>query len=163
MSIRTRTGDTGQTSLLGSDRISKDDLRIEANGAIDELDSQLAETLLLLTHPALKDMVTDIQKTLKQIMAQIADPSGTYTSSYDVQHLEALLYGDIFADLPPIDGFITIRGNLSAAKLDICRTIARRAERRVVSMAKEYPVSDHILAYLNGLSDLLFMMERVAG
>jgi len=163
MSIRTKTGDDGNTSLLGGERVSKDDPRIEANGALDELDSHLAETAILLTNDVLKDMIIDIQKTLKKLMSQIADPSREYIGSLDVAHLEAMLYSDIFADLHRIGNFVLQRGTLSAAKLDICRTITRRAERRVVSMASKYGVSEYVLSYLNCLSDLLFMMGRVAG
>jgi len=163
MSIRTKTGDDGQTSLLlGDERVSKDDLRIEANGALDELDSHLAEAMLLLSNTTLKDMILDIQKTLKKVMSQIADPSREYIGSMEVAHLEAMLYSDIFIGLPPFDSFIVFRGSLPAAKLDICRSVARRAERRVVSMAGKYGVSEYVLSYLNCLSDLLFLMGRVA-
>ncbi|MGL4943366.1 MAG: cob(I)yrinic acid a,c-diamide adenosyltransferase [Thermoguttaceae bacterium] len=159
-SISTRRGDSGETSLIGPARFAKDDLRIEVGGELDEL--QAAITLVLAETQGQCDDAATLQRVLaelSEIMAEIAGVPGRLTSAHvsglnsDVRRLEA--------SLPPLAGFVTFCGDVRAARLNVCRTIARRVERRVVSLHRaQHNVSHEVLAYLNRLSDLLFLLAR---
>jgi cob(I)alamin adenosyltransferase len=172
MKTFTRTGDEGFTSLLGGMRARKDDSRIEAVGALDELNTAVGWALSQArqtTHVVIGSILEPIQRDLFTLGARIA-ALGTQTTprelpSEAVERLERDL--DALAeDLPPLKGFIFPGGCELACRLHLCRAVCRRAERTIVHMFNPIdarPLLDpQALAYLNRLSDLLFTLARLA-
>jgi cob(I)alamin adenosyltransferase len=168
--IYTRTGDTGDTSLLGAGRVRKDDLRVEVIGTVDELSAALgvvAAELARASQPsaATVALVKQWQHRLFNLGAELADPaSDASTCRFRDQHvteLEAII--DRYeARLEPLDEFILPGGCPAAAELHLARCICRRAERRLVSLAGREPVGGQCVRYLNRLGDLLFVLARAA-
>ncbi|MBK9735541.1 MAG: cob(I)yrinic acid a,c-diamide adenosyltransferase [Saprospiraceae bacterium] len=164
MKIYTKTGDEGTTSLFGGKRIHKDDIRIEAYGTVDELNSFIG---LLLTSVSDEDQIQIlivIQNRLFTIGSNLAsDPEKQMItpdiSEEDVQLLEKSM-DNMDYDLAPLKNFILPGGSLSVSYAHICRTICRRAERRVVTLNRESPVDQYIEIYLNRLSDYFFVLSR---
>ena len=165
--VYTLTGDKGMTSLVGGKRVSKDDLRVEAYGTIDELNAQMG----LLAHNSkldikgMHDFVHKIQNKLFNIGAYLATENTTPDAPIfglteaDVRELEAKIDA-MDAELPPMHGFILPGGSRLSALCDVCRTVTRRAERRVVSLSKEAAVNPLVIQYLNRLSDFFFIFAR---
>jgi len=165
--IYTRTGDAGETSLVGRRRVRKDDPLVDAYGEVDELNAWLG----LVRASGLPDdmgaQLAHIQRDLFALGAQLADPgeklspkvTKAIVSDEDVARLEQSI--DTFeAELPQLRSFILAGGSAAGAALHVARTVCRRAERRMVSLD---PVVDPVLLrYVNRLSDLLFVMARVA-
>ena len=168
MKIYTRTGDSGETALLGGARVSKADPRVAAYGDVDELNAWLGFVLAGGLEPAIGAALEAIQRDLFAIGARLADPSGRVANrvekaavnSGDVQRLEEAI-DRLEADLPPLRRFILPGGSASGAALHVARTVCRRAERTIVGLGAEH-VEPEILEYLNRLSDLLFVMARAA-
>ncbi len=165
--IYTRTGDRGETGLIGGRRVRKDHPRVEAYGAVDELNSQLGIARTLLSDTAVAALLDAIQHTLFDLGAELATPSdararrGATMTAAHVQALEDAI--DRYqAVLPPLREFILPAGTPLAAAFHVARTVSRRAERRSVSLARKDPVNPEILRYLNRLSDLLFVLARWA-
>jgi cob(I)alamin adenosyltransferase len=167
--IYTRTGDEGETSLLGGRRVRKDALRIEAIGSIDETNAALgvvcAELLRCGQTPAqLDQLVTKIQHRLFDLGAELASPGamepGTNAlDDADVQTLEAAI--DRWdATLAPLRAFILPGGTAVAAQLHFARCVCRRAERQLVELAAAESVRGELLRFVNRLSDLLFVLAR---
>lgn len=165
MKIYTRTGDQGQTGLLGGQRVSKDHLRITAYGTIDELNSHLG--LLRDLAPSIAERIHGIQHTLFAIGSRLASASEADAERFKVPHLadtdvlaleQAMDRMD--AQLPPMRNFILPGGHPAISQAHICRTVCRRAERAVVSLAANEQVPAIIGRYLNRLSDLLFVQAR---
>jgi len=160
--IYTRGGDSGQTSLASGSRVSKQDIRIEALGELDELNSQLG---LLLAQLPLTDelhpLLTPTQHRLFDIGGEIAmdDPEYQATDANDIQQLEQAL-DSINDTLPPLKEFILPGGSAQAAQCHLSRAQCRRAERRLHQLAAEHQVNPQSVAYLNRLSDLLFVCAR---
>ena len=159
--IYTRTGDTGTTGLGDGSRVRKDSARVEAFGTVDELNSVLG---VLLAVPALPEAVaaclTEVQHELFDLGGELCIPGSTVISAAQVTRLETGLDG--FNDaLPPLKEFILPGGGPAAAACHLARTIARRAERRVWTLASREAVNPESLRYLNRLSDLLFVLARV--
>ena len=169
MKIYTRTGDKGQTSLLGGTRVAKDDLRIEAYGTVDELNSHLG-MLRDLAAPNHGALLIKIQNTLFAIGSRLASGSEEEAAKFkvpavgedDISELEAAM-DTMDAELEPMRNFILPGGHPAVSQAHICRTVCRRAERRVVQLSGEAQLSEVIVRYLNRLSDLLFMMARHLG
>lgn len=162
MSISTKKGDKGYTSLRGGERVWKDDPRVEAYGTIDELDSRLGEAKHFITLKKFKHIIEGIQENLYRIAGQLASKDKVYDyplCDKDVEQLD--VYVSYFEKEFQFKGFIIPGSTIASAKLDICRTVARRAERRVVSLSKKEKVLPEILQYINRLSDLLFLMARL--
>jgi cob(I)alamin adenosyltransferase len=166
MKIYTRTGDDGQTGLLGGRRVPKDDVRIEAYGTVDELSVALGSARAAGLPPALTSLILEIQRDLFSVGAQLASPAASGRSANDirpdqVQQLEAVI--DQFeAGLEPLRNFILPGGTTAACFLHQARVVCRRAERRVVTLARTEAVSPLLLPYLNRLGDLLFVLARVS-
>jgi cob(I)alamin adenosyltransferase len=169
--IYTRTGDAGETSLLGGLRVRKDVLRIEAIGSIDETNAALGVVRLELTRsgvaPAgLDDLLAGIQHRLFDLGAELAAPGPvardiTRLSEAHVAELEAQI--DRYeAELEPLRAFILPGGSAAAAQLHLARCICRRSERRLVELAALEPLRGELLRYVNRLSDLLFVVARAA-
>jgi cob(I)alamin adenosyltransferase len=159
--IYTRTGDDGTTGLGDGSRVPKDSPRVEAYGTVDELNSVLG---MLLAVPALPDAVTtllvEVQHELFDLGAELCVPGHTVITADHVARLETALDG--FNDpLPPLKEFILPGGGPAAAACHLARTVGRRAERRVWTLARAETVNPEVLRYLNRLSDLLFVLARV--
>lgn len=171
--VYTRTGDKGTTSLVGGIRIGKADIRLEAYGTVDELNSHLG---LLAAHLPAGDKnlpdgddhrtIEQIQSILFNIGTHLAtDLSQTplYPSARLPEDAITRLEDEIdrtLAMLPEAQGFVLPGGTIAAAQAHICRTVCRRAERRVVALAAEAEVGPEIQTYLNRLSDYLFVLAK---
>ncbi len=161
MSISTKSGDAGQTGLYSGERVWKDDLRVDAYGTLDELDAHIGEAKHIMHDVNIRHLLIDIQKDLYRIMGELASKSAPFPNPVTAEEVEKLtqLVHDYEARVG-LTGFV-IPGSIAAsAKLDVCRTIARRAERRIVSLAKTEEVSEPLRQYINRLSDFLFILAR---
>lgn len=177
--VYTRTGDKGTTSLVGGVRISKTDVRLEAYGTIDELNAHLGLLIAMLpvtgeeqgtsVHPSLSDdreMLIRIQKNLFTVGAHLAtDQSQTPLYDYaklpegETEQLEKAI-DDINALLPEKQGFVLPGGSVPAAQCHVCRTVCRRAERCIYTLAEVATVGTDIVKYVNRLSDYLFILSK---
>jgi cob(I)alamin adenosyltransferase len=160
--IYTRTGDNGTTGLGDGSRIDKDDPRIEAIGAIDELNSVLGLLLSQELPQNIRERLSPIQHRLFDIGGELCLPGKPVhraLSSEDIEALEAALE-QLNADLPPLREFILPGGCPAAAIGHLARTVCRRAERRLVRLAKTTELDPAAVTYLNRLSDLLFVVAR---
>jgi cob(I)alamin adenosyltransferase len=172
MRIYTRRGDDGTTGLFGGPRVGKDDLRVSAYGDVDELNSALGVARCdLQENPRLADLdafCARLQSELFDLGAELATPdvegaprAVPQTKAEDVARLEREI-DRLEAELPELRSFILPGGTRAAASLHLCRTICRRAERLTVALSRHAQLSAEALAYLNRLSDLLFVMARAA-
>ena len=158
--ITTRTGDDGTTGLADGSRISKDSPRIEAIGAVDELNSQIG---LLLTEElplAVRDCLAAIQHDLFDLGGELALPQRPAITEAQVARLETLT-GQFNADLPPLKEFILPGGCRAAALCHVARTVCRRTECACVRLDHAEKLAPFLLQYLNRLSDLLFVLTRI--
>ena len=158
--IYTRTGDAGTTGLGDGSRVAKDSLRIHALGEVDELNCVIGLLLCEDLPPATREALTGIQHDLFDLGGELCIPGFNNVTEAQVKRLENLLDG-YNADLPPLKDFILPGGAKSAAVAHLARTVCRRAERAVVSLAAAEAVSDLVRQYLNRLSDLMFVLGRV--
>jgi cob(I)alamin adenosyltransferase len=158
--IATRTGDDGTTGLGNGERVSKDHLRVQAMGDVDELNSQLG---VLLAEPLpgdVRELLGQVQQQLFNLGGELSMPGFALLQADAVLQLdEALAHYN--AALPRLKEFILPAGTRSAAIAHVCRTVARRAERATVALAASEPVNAAPRQYLNRLSDLLFVLARV--
>lgn len=162
--VYTKSGDQGDTSLVDGSRVSKADLRVASYGDVDELNSVLGMARVGLTDAQLDAMLGRIQNELFVLGADLASPAGVPVPRVS-EELVVALEGDIdllMDELEPLREFILPGGNQLAAILHLARTVARRAERTVVALATDTEITDAAIRYLNRLSDLLFVMARVA-
>ncbi len=160
--IYTRSGDSGTTALANGQRIPKYHPRIEALGDMDELNSLLGLLLAEIDMPdSLSTLLQRIQNDLFDIGGElaVADPDYTVITQEVVLWLEQQL-DSLNTELPPLEEFILPGGNRAAAQAHLCRCVCRRAERRVVELAGADSVNPQSAAYLNRLSDLLFVCAR---
>lgn len=157
--IYTRTGDDGTTGLGDGSRTDKDSARIEAIGAIDELNSQIGLLIALSLPPEISTLLTGIQHELFDIGGEISVPGRQVMTQDNIQRLEDKL--DAFnANLAPLKEFILPGGTQQAANCHIARSVCRRAERRLITLKRSEKVSDTTIGYMNRLSDLLFVLAR---
>lgn len=166
--VYTLTGDKGTTSLVGGQRVDKDNMRVEAYGTVDELNSHigvLASTLRGNGDDVTNRLLFKIQNRLFNLGAYLAtetsdDTSPVYgLSDDDVLAIEARI-DEMDSRLQPMKSFILPGGCLAAAQSDVCRTVARRAERRVITLARNTAVNPLAKRYLNRLSDFFFILSR---
>ncbi len=161
MTITTKTGDKGQTSLYSGEIVWKDDLRVEAYGSLDELDAFVGETKNHIHDVNIRHLLIDIQKHLSKVMGQLASKEVEYRDPIlmnDVNKLtELILDYEFRVDLK---GFVIPGSTAQSAKLDICRTITRRAERRIITLSRQEEVPEIILQYVNRLSDFFYILAR---
>jgi len=168
MKIYTRSGDKGQTSIIGG-RVSKDDAQVEAYGTIDELNSFVGAAAASMDPAKYADVLEDllhIQHELfdcgSDLSYKIKDETKPYKVTAEMaERLEALI-DKYDAETPDITRFILPGGSAASAALHVCRTVCRRAERRVVTLAGQQAINEHVQIYLNRLSDLFFTLARVA-
>lgn len=166
MKIYTKTGDKGITSLLGGTRVSKSDLRIDAYGTVDELNSYIG---LLRDQPVntdRTDVLKEIQDRLFTIGADLATVDGKDKIKKPDLHPEDIELLENEMDqmelrLPPLKAFILPGGHAAVSFCHVARTVCRRTERISVELASFAPVSDLVIQYLNRLSDYLFVLGRI--
>ena len=164
--LYTRKGDAGTTGLGGGQRVAKDSLRVEAYGTVDELNSVVGLALAHGLSPRLAELLTPIQNELFHLGSDLcfleAD-KGKYDipqiEPRHIAHLENAI-DELNAAAGTLENFIMPGGSIGAAHLHLARTVCRRAERVVISLARKEAVGAHVLQYLNRLSDLLFAMAR---
>ena len=157
--IVTRTGDAGTTGLGDGSRVAKDAPRIEAIGAVDELNSTLGVLVAEPLPPAIADCLTDVQHDLFDLGGELSIPGYESITDAHVERLEHAVE-QFNATLPPLKEFILPGGTRAAALAHVARTVCRRAERSLVALAATQPVSDPARRYANRLSDLLFVLAR---
>lgn len=163
--VYTRTGDSGTTSLVGGTRIGKDDPRIEAYGTVDELNSHIGLVAGGNNDPLIASTLNAVQHRLFDIGGYLAcDPEGDFrlppgVADADIALLETTIDA-VDSRLPKLDRFVLPGGSLEAARAHVARTVCRRAERRIISLSAQAPVDPQVVAYVNRLSDLLFVIAR---
>jgi len=162
--IYTRTGDAGETSLFGGARVPKSDARIEAYGTVDELNSFLGVARATWSASPIDAQLAAAQSDLFEIGAHLASPGTSRFPGVDVARIEELEHGidAMEAELAPLKSFILPGGSLAASQLHIARVVCRRAERLVVALGDESAATKSSIAYLNRLSDYLFVAARFA-
>ncbi|MCU0287621.1 MAG: cob(I)yrinic acid a,c-diamide adenosyltransferase [Acidobacteria bacterium] len=160
MSISTKTGDNGTTSLWSGERVKKNCPRVEAYGTVDELNSNLAEAKHIVKTERVKVITREIQEDLFQVAGALASVSNFVYPITDAGVERITRYVHEFEAEVKLTGFVIPGNTLSSAKLDVCRTVARRAERRILTLAQEEDVPVPIIKYINRLSDLIYMMAR---
>lgn len=170
MKIYTKTGDKGDTGLFGGGRVGKDHPRVEAYGDVDELNAAIGVARSAEALPRVDEVLVPIQRDLFGIGAMLATPN---LEKMREQLLKARVDDGRIAELESaidaceneleaLRSFILPGGSAKAAALHVARTVCRRAERRVVHLQREIEIPDVVVRYLNRLSDLLFMLARVA-
>jgi cob(I)alamin adenosyltransferase len=167
MKIYTKTGDTGETSLFGGQRVPKDALRIDAYGTVDELNSLLGVVRSLNPHQEIDAILRRLQDDLFVLGADLATPvekSSGKIPRIEPGHSENLerIIDSLESSLQPLTSFILPGGSSVGAQLQAARTVCRRAERLVVRLSREEKIGPLPLVYLNRLSDLLFVLSRYA-
>ena len=158
--IVTRTGDAGTTGLGDGSRVPKDSARIEAIGAVDELNSVLGVVLAEPLAAPVAALLTDIQHDLFDLGGELSIPGHQAVTAAHIERLEAAVE-QYNADLPRLKEFILPGGTRAAALVHVARTVCRRAERTLVALAGSESVAPSGRVYLNRLSDLLFVLARV--
>jgi len=168
MKIYTKTGDAGETGLFGGGRVPKDDERVDAYGEVDELNATLGLARSLSMPADLDGLLQRLQDQLFTVGAVLATPQGTKAAAHIpqikpewVEAMEQAIDG-FETELPTMTHFILPGGSQASSALHLARTVCRRAERRVVPLLREGKVSTDVGVFLNRLSDLLFVMARVA-
>lgn len=167
MKIYTRTGDQGQTSLVGGQRVSKTCTRLESYGTVDELCSHIGLLITYCTATEDQQFLTTVQSNLFVVGGYLATDNsqrevrpGNIVTTEMVEDIEQQI-DHINASLPPFRHFILPGGCRAAAVCHICRTVCRRAERRILALCEEgAKVDSQVIAYVNRLSDYLFVLAR---
>jgi ATP:cob(I)alamin adenosyltransferase len=160
MSISTKTGDKGKTNLWSGERVDKNSSRVEAYGTVDELNSHLAEAKHLVKSKEINQMIIEIQNHLFQVAGTLAS-TGEFTYPVGKEDVGCITdYVHDFEKKVELTGFVIPGSTPQSAKLDVCRTIARRAERRILSLDQIEKVPEPVKKYINRLSDLIYMMAR---
>ena len=169
MKIYTRRGDGGETGLFGGGRRSKDDIRVEAYGNVDELNSVLGVALATAVSEPTRTRLAEIQTDLFAIGAHLAtppqppdrpEPSLPELPEGRIAEMESWI-DESDEEVPPLKNFVLPGGSEAAAQLHVARTVCRRAERRVVTLVAEEVIHAAIVPYLNRLSDYLFAAARL--
>lgn len=165
MRVYTRTGDTGETSLAGGKRVQKDHPRLEAYGTVDELNSQLGLIQAVIPDEGERKRLTRIQNRVFIVSSNLAADHAELLEKVphileeDIVDLEKAM--DLLLDqIPPLSNFILPAGHPTIASCHIARTVCRRAERRMVALARESAVDPILIRYINRLSDYLFVVAR---
>jgi len=158
--IYTRTGDKGETGLGDGSRIAKDSLRVEAYGTTDELNSIIGMILAYSLPDEINTCLQGVQHDLFDLGSELCVPNYNKLTSDYVTRLEEVL-DELNNELPMLKEFILPAGGHATSACHLARSVCRRAERRVVSLNREEPLSPHVVSYLNRLSDLLFVTARI--
>ena len=158
--IVTRTGDAGTTGLGDGSRVAKDSARIEAIGAIDELNSTLGVLLAEPLPPGVAECLVEVQHDLFDVGGELSIPGAATVSEKQVVRVEEAV-AHFNADLAPLKEFVLPGGTRAASYAHVARTVCRRAERALVHLGATATVRDPVRKYINRLSDLLFVLARV--
>jgi len=170
MTIYTKTGDSGETGFFGGGRVPKDDIRVTAYGEVDELNAAIGAVLACVPSDFEALLLQSIQRDLFSIGGQLATPEPVKVARalkkaelFDsrIEELEAVI-DRADRELEPLKDFVLPGGTPKAASLHQARTVCRRAERRVVALAREQDIPSIVVVYLNRLSDVLFTLARLA-
>lgn len=158
--LYTRSGDSGTTGLLGPGRIAKDDPRVEAMGAVDELNAVLGVTLSAQKNRAIRDALLKVQDDLFTVGAELATPRAESSTIPRITRDHVIRLETVMEELDvgTVKEFLLPRGSEALTRLHWARTVARRTERRVVALAHKEPVGPELLRYMNRLSSLLYQM-----
>lgn len=164
--VYTRTGDKGTTSLVGGTRVPKNHIRLEAYGTVDELNSEIGVLISLLPEGHDADFLQGVQNQLFVVGSNLAtDQSITelrqasVVSADKVAEMESEI-DRIDSELPPLRAFVLPGGSQASAVCHVCRTVCRRCERRILTLAQEAEVQEELMKYINRLSDYLFVLAR---
>ena len=171
MKIYTKAGDAGETSLAGGNRVPKDDLRVAAYGDVDEANAAIGAARSAAPAGLADALLAQVQRDLFALGGALASPEPAALKA--AQRAKVAVTADQIGaleqaidqaerDLTPLKQFVLPAGTPKAAALHLARTVCRRAERSTVRLAHQQPVAAEILAYLNRLSDLLFVLARLA-
>ncbi len=164
--IYTKGGDKGTTALGGGQRVAKDDLRVAVYGTVDELNSQIGVALAMGLVERLAQELWQIQNTLFDLGSDLCfleeDKEKWSLPQIEARHVQKLesLIDELTAVVGPLENFILPGGSVGAAQLHVARTVCRRAERDAATLAREQGIGEHVISYLNRLSDALFVMAR---
>jgi len=166
--IYTKRGDGGETDLFGGERVGKEHVRVDAYGAVDELNACLGQAAAATSHDDMRVISETVQGLLFDLGGYLATPDARrrekggipQPQATDIEQLEAHI-DSLETELAPLQRFILPGGTVAAAAFHLARTVCRRAERRTVTLHREEPLTAEVLGYLNRLSDLLFVMARV--
>lgn len=161
MSISTKGGDKGKTSLWSGERIAKNNARVEAYGTIDELNSHLGEAKHYVKVQKVKEIIEGIQHDLFRVGGSLATV-GEFSKpieKYHVNHITNIVY-ELERELE-FKGFVVPGMTVQSAKLDVARAVTRRAERRILSLADEAEIGEEVKKYVNRLSDLIYLLARI--
>lgn len=161
--VYTKSGDGGETSLVGGARVSKASLRVDAYGDVDELNSVIGLARAQLQDSEVDETLSHIQNDLFTLGADLASPAEIAVPRITEEFITALeTASDHFlAELEPLKEFILPGGSQPGATIHLARTVARRAERKVVALGSHEEINTNSIVYLNRLSDLLFILARV--
>lgn len=167
MKIYTKTGDKGQTSLFGGERVGKNNIRIKAYGSLDELNSFIGLTIVKVKSEKIKEVLFNLQNKLFIVGSDLATPSTEKNKKLNIQRTPAefiseveILIDELSSNLEDLKNFILPGGSEGAALLHICRTIARRAEREIVELKQSEQITENIIIFTNRISDLFFVLSR---
>lgn len=164
--IYTKGGDKGTTALGGGQRVPKDDLRVAVYGTVDELNSQIGVARAMGLCERLDTELAHVQNELFDLGSDLCfleEDKGKWSiPQIEARHVEKLerLIDEMTAVVGPLENFILPGGALGSAQLHVARTVCRRAEREASTLEREQGVGEHVLSYLNRLSDALFVMAR---
>jgi cob(I)alamin adenosyltransferase len=160
-SISTKTGDEGLTGLWSGERVHKDDPRVEAYGTVDELSCFLGEAKHWAKRPETLAIIDELQRDLFRVAGELASQGTAYTNPILAEDEERIFsYVERFEKELMLKGFVVPGSTVQSAKIDIARTVARRAERRIITLGRHSDVSPALRKYMNRLSDLLFVLAR---
>ncbi len=152
----TRTGDKGTTGVMGGPRVSKDHARIRAVGDVDEANAAIGLALAFQRDEKVVAILRNAQNTLFTVGAEVGSKPGAKVPRVTADHVATLETGIEVLDIPSLKEFVLPRGSPAVASLHFARTVARRAERSCVALAKKEKVNPEVVRYLNRLSSLLF-------
>lgn len=168
MKIYTKTGDKGETGLFGGERVLKNNLRLNAYGTVDELNSFVGLTILEISSDEIKNLLVNLQNKLFVLGSDLAAPEAQKNKKLKVTRLpeEYIIETEQAIDkfesrLDELKNFILPGGSRGSALLHVCRTISRRAEREVVALKNTEQIGENIIIFLNRLSDLFFVLSRL--
>ena len=162
--VYTKTGDGGETSLVGGTRVSKASPRVDAYGDVDELNSVIGVARAHLSDSEIDEALSLVQNDLFTVGADLASPLDVEVPRILDSFVKTLeeLSDRFLAELEPLKEFILPGGSRAGSTLHLARTVARRAERRIVALAEAEEINHEVIVYINRLSDFLFILARAA-
>lgn len=163
MRIYTKTGDKGETSLYDGARVRKDSVKVEAYGTVDELNSHLGFAKNFVEDEDVKEKIFKVQKKLFFVAGELAtEDTSKFKNKIQEEHVTALegWIDEYLEKIDKVDAFIVPGTSTSSAALHVARTVCRRAERRILALAREEEVNPHLIKFVNRLSDTIYALAR---